>query len=85
MLLPLLRYIKGTVDFYAEGADIEGFYSYCAKNNTEILSPRKNGYSLYALTEAKNYKKLRIPARKRGIKIKIIKNRGYILILKKTE
>lgn len=84
MLLSLLRYIKGTVDFYAEGVDIEGFYSYCAKNNTEILSPRKNGYSLYALTEAKNYKKLRIPARKRGIKIKIIKKRGLYFDIKKN-
>ena len=84
LLLSLLRYIKGTVDFYAEGADIESFYSYCAKNSTEILYPRKKGYSLYAFTEAKNYKKLRIPARKRGIKIKILKKHGLYFDLKKN-
>ena len=84
MLLWLIRYIKGTVDFYAEGPDIERFYSYCSKNNAEIVSPRKSGYILYGKTEAKNYKKLRIPARKNGIKIKILRKKGLYFDLKKN-
>ena len=85
MLLWLIRYIKGTVDFYAEGPDIERFYSYCSKNNAEIISPRKSGYMLYGKTEAKNYKKLRIPARKNGIKIKILRKNGLYFDLKKNK
>ena len=85
MLLWLIRYIKGTVDFYAEGPDIERFYSYCSKNNAEIISPRKNGYILYGKTKAKNYKKLRIPARKNGIKIKILRKNGLYFDLKKNK
>ena len=70
MFLNLIRFIKGTVDFYAEGADIESFYTFCSKNGIEIRFPTKKGFRLYGNTEAKNYKKLKLPAKKNGIKLK---------------
>ncbi|MBR3963677.1 MAG: sporulation protein YqfD [Oscillospiraceae bacterium] len=82
MFLPLLRYFKGTVDFYAEGADAESFYTFCSKNGIEIISPQKNGYGFFAKTEAKNYKKLKKPAKKYGIKLKLIKKQGFCFFVK---
>ena len=73
MFLDFERNIFGFVDFCAEGADFEKLLNYCAENKIEILSPRKKGYSFFGKIKAKDYKKLRIPARKAGIKLKIIK------------
>ena len=84
MFLPLLRYFKGTVDFYAEGADTESFYTFCSKSGIEIISPQKNGYGFFAKTEAKNYKKLKKPAKKYGIKLKLIKKQGFCFFVKKN-
>ena len=59
MFLNIVRFFKGTVDFYAEGADLESFYTFCSRNGIEIISPKKENYRLYGKTEAKNYKKLK--------------------------
>ena len=84
MFLNLIRFIKGTVDFYAEGADIESFYTFCSKNGIEIRFPTKKGFRLYGNTEAKNYKKLKLPAKKNGIKLKLLKKQGLYFIFKKN-
>ena len=83
MFLSAIRYFKGFVDFYAEGADTESFYSYCSRNGMELFYPRKEGYKLFAKTEAKNYKKLRYQAKKRGIKLKLLKKHGFYFFIKK--
>ena len=73
MISALINYIKGYVDFYIEGADIERFLTYCAAEGIEIVSPKKEGYRLFGKVYAKDYKKLKLPARKNGLKLKIIK------------
>ena len=85
MFLDFERNIFGFVDFCAEGADFEKLLNYCAENKIEILSPRKKGYSFFGKIKAKDYKKLRIPARKAGIKLKIIKKRGLYFYLKNNK
>lgn len=84
MFLSVLRYLSGTVEFQAEGIDIEKFYTFCSKNNIDIISPQKNGYRLYAETNAKNYKKMRCPAKKFGIKLKLLNKKGLYFLLKRN-
>ncbi len=85
MILPLLRYFKGSVDFYAEGIETEGFYTYCSKRGIDILYPQKIGYRLYAKTSPENYKKLRAPAKKFGLKLKLLKKHGIYFFAKKNK
>ncbi len=73
------------MDFCVEGAEIESFYTYCSKNGIEIISPKKNKFRLFAKTEAKNYKKLKIPAKKRGLKIKLLKKHGAYFLLRRNK
>lgn len=85
MFLDFERNIIGFVDFCAVGADFEKLLNYCAENKIEILSPRKKGYSFFGKIKAKDYKKLRIPARKAGIKLRITKRRGLYFYLKNNK
>lgn len=85
MILSLLRYFKGNVDFYAEGLDTESFYTYCSKKSVEILHPQKIGYRLYAEIDSKNYKKLRAPAKKYGLKLRLLKKHGIYFFAKKNK
>ncbi len=85
MLLKILNYFSGTVDFLAEGADSEGFLSFCINNGLEIINPRKTGYIFFGTVLAKDYKKLHRPAKKYGLKLKIIKKRGLYFSAKKNK
>lgn len=80
-----LRYVTGTVDFCAEGADSEGFLGFCIKNGIEIMNPRKTGYVFFGTVFARDYKKLRKPAKKFGLKIKIIKKNGIYFSARKNK
>ncbi|MBE6899239.1 MAG: hypothetical protein E7479_01040 [Ruminococcaceae bacterium] len=82
MLSFLIDFFKGFIYFSAKGADIEGFLTYCAKNGTEIIKPVKKDLCLKGKVSLKNYKKLRKPARKFGIKLRIEKKHGFIFYLK---
>ena len=81
----LIRYFKGYVEFYAEGIETEKFYTFCSKNGVEFFEPKKAGYRLFLKTDLKNYKKLRIPARKNGLKLKIIKKHGFYCFAKQNK
>jgi len=81
----LIRYFKGYVEFYAEGIETEKFYTFCSKNGVEFFEPQKAGYRLFLKTDLKNYKKLRIPARKNGLKLKIIKKHGFYCFAKQNK
>lgn len=67
---------KNTVDFYVYGADCEKLLKYAVNERIEIIAPKKKAYSMYGTVNAKDYKKLRFPVRKNGLKIKIIKKSG---------
>lgn len=76
MIEHIFDIIKNNVIFTAKGADIEGFLSWCVKNNIEINDPVKRNYRMDAKTSSRNYKKLRNPARRYGIRLKILKKQG---------
>ncbi len=81
----LIDFFKGFVYFKASGADIESFLTYCARNGIEILNPVKKALYLKGKVSLKNYKKLKKPARKFGIKIRIDKKFGFIFFAKKNK
>ena len=84
MLSFLIDFFKGYIFFNAAGADIEGFLTYCAKNGTEIIKPVKKSLELKGKIAIKDYKKLRKPARKFGIKIRIKRKYGLIFFGRKN-
>lgn len=84
MLSWVIRKLQNTVDFSAYGAECEILLKHAVNSGIEIINPKKKGYVLSGKIIAKKYKKLRIPARKNGIKIKIIKKNGPYFFIKKN-
>lgn len=80
-----IGYSFGKVDFSAEGAGIEDFYNFCIRNNIEIFNPKKEGYIFCGTVFAKNYGKLRKPAKKFGLRIKIKRKYGIYFFIKKNK
>ncbi len=78
------RKIMNYVDFTAEGASCEMLLTQAANEGIDIINPKKQGYKMTGTVFAKDYKKLRKPARKAGIKLKIIKKRGFLFFLKQN-
>lgn len=79
MIRYFYRKLAGTVDFTAKGADTEKLLTFCAGNGIDIINPRKTcGYILSGTVFAKDYKKLRKPAVKNGIKLRITKKHGAV-------
>lgn len=83
MLLRIIRFIKGYVDFTAEGRFPERFLNAAAvdKLNLWNASPCERGIS--ATTSAGEYKSIRSTARKAGVRLKIKRKRGVPFIAKK--
>lgn len=82
----IYKKLRNSVTFSAKGADIEGFLSYCIKNNIEITDPQKNNYEMKAKIRPKNYLILKKSAKKFGIKLRIKEKTGlYFYILKNIE
>lgn len=79
----MLKRIPSTVDFKAEGASCEKLLSASVENGFSIMSPKKNGYVMYGTVFARDYKKLRNPARKLGLHIKAVKKYGIYFSTKK--
>ncbi|MBR5309633.1 MAG: sporulation protein YqfD [Oscillospiraceae bacterium] len=84
MLSWVIRKLQNTVDFSAYGAECEILLKHAVNSGIDIINPKKKGYVLSGKIIAKKYKKLRIPARKNGIKIKIIKKNGPYFFIKKN-
>lgn len=80
----LINFFKGYIDFSAEGADVEGFLTYCIQNGIEIFDPFKKGFVFFGKTRLKDYKKLRKPAKKFGIRIKLQKKHGFYFFARKN-
>ncbi len=84
MIKYIAKIFSKTVYFSVEGADIEGFLTKCTGMGIEIISPRKiKGYILTGKVSAENYRKLRLPAKKLGLKLKLIKKQGLYFTARK--
>ena len=85
MVKKLIRFFKSYIEFCAEGAETEKLLNYCIKNGIEIIDPHKENYKLFGKIHAKEYKKLRKPSKKIGLKIRINKKNGLFFFVKKNK
>ena len=83
MIGKVVKYFKGYVDFYAEGADIEGFLTDCVKDGIYITSIKKQEYKFLGTIDSKDYKRIRKKVRKHSLKAVIIKKHGIKLFYRK--
>ena len=81
----IFRFFKNYIDFSAEGTGLEEFLTYCSENGIDIIYPEKQKYKLYGKIFSRDFKKLRKPAKKLGLKIKIVKKNGIYFFLKKNK
>ena len=77
-------FLSNSVEFIAKGSENEKFLNYCIKNGIEISCPKNNNYILEGKIKAKDYKKLRKPARKLGLIIRIKRKSGIGFYIRKN-
>ncbi len=75
-IIKLLRWLKGYVSFTVLGAFAERFLNLVTRAGIGIWDIQKRGEILTAHTLARDYKRLRVPARKSGVRLRIGKRRG---------
>ena len=75
-VLKLLRYIIGYVRFEAHGVFFERFLTICAKNGVRVFEPTKKDDVMVGYVFARDYKKLKKPSRKSGLRLRIVKKVG---------
>ena len=76
LVLRLLRYILGYVKFEARGVFFERFLTICSRDGIKILAPSKKDDIMVGYVFAKDYKRLRKPAKKTGLRLHVIKKIG---------
>lgn len=84
MFAGILNYFFGYVKFIASGPFCERFVNLCGINNRDIWNIKKCNDGLVCYTKAKEYKNLRVEARKSQTKIKIIKKFGMPFMIHKN-
>jgi len=78
-----MRHALGLVKFEAEGVFCERFLNLAAANGVCIRSPVKSGIVMRGSVLAKDYAKLRKPAKQAGVRLHMIKKTGIPFLVKK--
>ena len=71
MLLKIIRFLRGSVDFTASGKFPERFMNITAKNGVNLWNPVPKKNAISASMYLSDYKKIRILARKSRVKTRI--------------
>lgn len=77
MLVRLIRFFKGWIEFSASGKFPERLLNICSRCGIILWNPRPENGGLSASCSLSDYRKLRIVARKARIKAKIVKRHGF--------
>lgn len=80
-MIRLLKYFFGYAVFYAYGKFPERFLNLLHRNGIFIWGLRREEDGIRAVVRARQYKKLRIPAKKTGMRVKLKSKRGLPFIL----
>ena len=75
-IIKFLRFLRGIVFFRASGGFPERFLNLCSNKNIILKDVQIKDDILFASTDIKSYKRIREPARKSGMKIRITKKSG---------
>lgn len=81
MLLEIIRFFRGNVDFTASGKFPERFMNITAKNGVNLWNPVPKKNAISASMYLSDYKKIRILARKSRVKTKITAKHGMPFIV----
>ena len=82
-MVGLLRALAGYTRFCAEGGFPERFLNLCKINGISLWNIKNDGVKVEACTSIKGFKKIQIPAERSGMEIKVIKNSGAPIFLKR--
>ena len=69
-LLRMMRFLRGYVAFSVTGGFVERFLNLCARSGVAIWGGRRVGGKYTGYVFAREYKKMRVPARTAGVKLR---------------
>ncbi len=76
------RFLQGTVGFEAVGGYPEGLLNKATEQGIELWNTRRQGLSLFACCRASDYRRLRRPARRCGLRLRVRSRRGLPFLLR---
>ena len=85
MIIKLLRFILGYVDFVAEGGFPDRFLNLCTKEEIPLWNIENIGGKIKASTTLKGYLRIKSPSKKSGMKTRNIKKNGLYFFLKRNK
>lgn len=83
MLLGLIRFARGTVEFEIKDGYLERFINLCGKSGVPLWSVHRSGGTLTAKTSYMGSKRLREMAGKSGVTLRLIRKGGVPPILRR--
>ncbi len=85
MIIKVLRYILGYINFRAYNGFADRFINLCVKEGIPLWNIRRVGDRISASTTIDGYLNIRSPAKKSGMRMKVIEKRGLIFFLKRNK
>ena len=79
----LIRLLLGYADFEAQGGFTDRFINLCTQRGVCLWNIKREGDTLKASVAASDYRHLRFPARRSGMKVRLRAKRGLPFFLKK--
>ncbi len=79
-----LSWWRGWIAFKAEGGMPAALLNAAVKSGVQLWNIRRKGIALYARCRAKDYARLRRPARRAGMRLRLIKRHGLPFFLART-
>lgn len=80
----LLRFLKGYVEFRAVGGFPERFINLCAANRISVQEIKMFGDTILGVCGIKDYARIRMVAKKSGMKVRILKKTGLPFFVRKN-
>ena len=80
----LLRFLKGYVEFRAVGGFPERFINLCAANRISVQEIKMFGDTILGVCGIKDYARIRMVAKKSGMKVHILKKTGLPFFVRKN-
>lgn len=80
-LIRLFRFLTGYILFSGSGGFPERFLNLCSQNGISIWDAKSTDGALQAKTNLAGYKKIRLPAKRSGMKIRMVRKYGLPFLL----
>lgn len=80
-LIRLFRFLTGYILFSGSGGFPERFLNLCSQNGISIWDAKSTDGALQAKTNLAGYKKIRLPAKRSGMKIRMVRKCGLPFLL----